>query len=84
MILIPYLGVFVYIIAEQKGMSERAITSKRHEQEQLEGYVKSVAGHGEGDGAPADQIEKAKRLLDSGAISQLEYERLKSKALAQA
>lgn len=82
MILIPYLGVFVYIIAEHKGMSERAITSKRHEQEQLEGYVKSVAGHGEGD--PADQIEKAKRLLDSGAISQLEYERLKSKALAQA
>lgn len=81
-ILLPFLGVFVYIIAEQKGMTERKAEAQAAAQSQLDSYVRSVASRS--DGAPADRIAKAKQLLDSGAISQSEYEELKRKALAEA
>ncbi len=77
-ILLPYLGVFVYLIAEHKGMSERAIERQRAMQQQFADYVRDVAPQA----GPAEQIEKAKTLLDEGAISPAEYESIKSKALA--
>jgi hypothetical protein len=79
-ILLPFLGVFVYLIAEHKGMSERAIKQEQAARAQMDQYVKSVAGAQD----PAGQIANAKRLLDSGTITQAEFDQIKQKALAAA
>ncbi len=76
-IVLPYLGVFVYLIVEHKGMTERAISSQKAAQSQFDDYVQSVAAKTD----PTEQINKAKGLLDSGAITQAEFERLKANAL---
>ena len=76
-IVLPYLGVFIYLIANHEGMTERSMKQAQAQQAQMDEYVKSVAGGG---GAAAE-IEKAKGLLDSGAISQAEFESIKAKAL---
>jgi len=77
-IAVPYLGVFIYLIANHEGMTERSMKQAQAQQAQMDQYVKSVAGSG---GAAAE-IEKAKGLLDSGAISQAEFDSIKAKALA--
>ena len=77
-IIIPYFGVFIYLIAEHKGMTERAIKQQKEAQAQVDEYVQSVAGKGD----PAEQIAKAKQLLDSGTITQAEFDQMKQKALA--
>jgi len=77
-IVLPYLGVLVYLIANHDGMAERNVKQIQAQQEQMDNYVKSVAGSG---GAAAE-IEKAKGLLDSGAITQAEFDTIKQKALA--
>lgn len=77
-VVLPYLGVFVYLIVEHKGMTERAIKQQRAAQQQMDDYVKSVAGKTD----PTEQIAKAKQLLDSGTISQAEFDQIKQKALA--
>jgi hypothetical protein len=77
-ILLPYLGVLVYLIANHDGMADRNVKQIQAQQEQMDAYVKSVAGSG---GAAAE-IEKAKGLLDSGAITQAEFDAIKQKALA--
>ena len=77
-ILLPFLGVFIYLIANHDGMAERNIAQAQAQQEQFDTYVKSVAAEG---GATAE-IERAKGLLDSGAITQAEYDAIKQKALA--
>jgi hypothetical protein len=79
-IILPYLGVFVYLIAEHKGMTERAIKQQEAAQSQMDKYVQSVAGKTD----PTEQIAKAKGLLDSGTISQTEFDQIKQKALAGA
>jgi hypothetical protein len=79
-IIIPYFGVFIYLIAEHQGMTERAQKQQEAAQAQVDQYVKSVAGPGD----PAEQIAKAKQLLDSGAITQAEFDQMKQKALASA
>ena len=77
-IMVPFLGVFIYMIAEHDGMTERAVKQQQAAQEQTDEYVRSVAA----DTGPADQIAKAKGLLDSGAITQAEFDQMKQKALA--
>jgi hypothetical protein len=77
-IVLPYLGVFVYLIAEHKGMTERAIKQQEAAQSQMDKYVQSVAAQTD----PAEQIAKAKGLLDAGTISQVEFDQIKQKALA--
>jgi hypothetical protein len=77
-IVLPYLGVFIYLIANHDGMTERNIERARGQQAQMDDYVRSVATSG---GAAAE-IEKAKGLLDSGAITQAEFDAIKQKALA--
>jgi hypothetical protein len=77
-IVVPFLGVFIYLIANHDGMTERNVKQARAQQAQMDDYVKSVAGSG---GAAAE-IEKAKGLLDSGAITQAEFDAIKQKALA--
>ena len=77
-IAVPFLGVFIYVIAENKGMAERNMQQVEAHQQATDAYIQSVAGSG---GAAAE-IEKAKQLLDSGAITQAEFDALKQKALA--
>ena len=77
-ILLPFLGVFVYIVVEGRHMGERDMRQAQESQQQFDTYVKSVAGSG---GAAAE-IERAKSLLDSGAITQDEFDAIKKKALA--
>lgn len=77
-ILLPFLGVFVYLITQNVGMTERNLERARAQRAQFDGYVRETA---DGGGASAE-IERAKSLLDSGAISQSEFETIKQKALA--
>jgi hypothetical protein len=79
-IVLPFLGIFVYLIAEGKGMGERRLREVQAAQTQMDDYVRSVAGSG-GGGATAE-ISRGKELLDSGAITQGEFVQLKAKALA--
>jgi ABC-type Fe3+ transport system permease subunit len=76
-ILVPFLGVFVYLITQNVGMTERQLDRTRAQREQFDDYVRQTASSG---GAAAE-IEKAKQLLDSGAITQAEFETMKQKAL---
>ena len=73
------LWVLIYMIANGRGMSERNIRRHQESEAQFAGYVKSVAGS---DGGAAGEIAQAKSLLDSGAITQAEFDSLKAKALA--
>ena len=77
-IILPFLGVFIYLITQDDGMAQRDIDRARAQQAQLDEYVRETAGTG---GAAAE-IEKAKALLDSGALTQAEFEAIKQKALA--
>jgi hypothetical protein len=79
LIVLPYIGVFTYLVTQHDGMTERSVKQAQGQQQQLDEYVRSVAGNGSG---PASEIEKARKLLDSGAINQGEYESIKVKALA--
>ena len=77
-VIIPYFGVFIYLIANGKSMGERAAQKAQAQQAQMDDYVRTVASSD----SSADQIAKGKQLLDSGAITQAEFDQLKSKALA--
>jgi Short C-terminal domain/Phospholipase_D-nuclease N-terminal len=77
-ILVPFLGVFVYLLVNHDGMADRNIAQAQAQRSQMDQYVRETAGSG---GAAAE-IEKAKGLLDSGAITQAEFDAIKSKALA--
>lgn len=81
LILLPFVGVLAYLILNHDGMTERSMREQQIAQSQFNDYVKNVAANGGGGGA-ASEIEKAKRLLDSGAIDQTEFDTLKAKALA--
>jgi hypothetical protein len=78
LIVLPFLGALIYLIAQSDGMAERRAQDAQGQRAQMDDYVRSVAGSG----GPAAEIDKAKQLLDSGAIDQAEYEALKAKALA--
>jgi len=77
-IVLPFLGVLVYLIAESHGIADRNMKQAQASQAQFDDYVKTVASQTD----PAEQIAKAKSLLDSGAITQAEFDSLKAKALA--
>ena len=77
-IILPFLGIFVYLIAEGKSMGERAAQRAQAQQSQVDDYVRSVASSG----SATDEIAKGKQLFDSGAISQAEFDQLKANALA--
>jgi hypothetical protein len=78
MLFVPFIGVLVYLIANHDGIAERNLERARAQRVQMDDYVRSVADSG---GAAAE-IERAKQLLDSGAITQAEFEAIKAKALA--
>jgi hypothetical protein len=78
-IIAPFLGVFIYLLAYHQGIAERDMASAQAAQTQMDEYIRTTAGGG---GGSAAEIEKAKGLLDSGAITQAEFDQLKAKALA--
>jgi Short C-terminal domain len=79
LIVVPWLGALIYIIARGRSMTERQMTALAQRQAEQDRYIQQVAGTSQG---PAEQIASAKALLDSGALTQAEYESLKAKALA--
>lgn len=75
--LLPFLGVLIYLIAQGKHMAERNVKEVQASRAAFDDYVRTVAA----ESGPSDQIGKAKQLLDSGAISQAEFDQIKQKAL---
>jgi hypothetical protein len=78
LLFVPFLSLLVYLIVRGKGMAERSAASHEAAQREQETYIKNVAGAT----SPADQIAKARAMLDDGTISQTEFDTLKAKALA--
>ncbi len=77
-LVLPFLGVFVYVVSQNDGMNQRNLERAQARRAHMDDYARSAAGSG----GRAAEIEKAKQLLDSGAITQPEYDALKQKALA--
>jgi len=77
-IILPFLGIFIYLISQGKGMGERAQDRAQAQKTEVDDYVRSVAASS----SPTEEIAKGKQLLESGAISQAEFDQLKAKALA--
>ena len=75
-IVVPFLGVLVYLIAQHDGMRERSVKQVEAQQAAFDQYVREAAG------GSAAEIAKAKELLDTGAISQAEFDAIKAKALS--
>ena len=79
-IILPFLGVLVYLIVRGNSMQERALADAASREKEFRGYVQSVAGSGGGGGA-ADEIAKLADLRDKGVISDAEFQSAKAKAL---
>ena len=80
LIFLPFLTALIYVIVRGKGVAARAQERAVAQRRQQDAYIRDVAGTSAKTSA-ADQITQARALLDAGAISQGEYEALKSKAL---
>jgi hypothetical protein len=78
-IFLPFIGLLVYVIARGDGMAERQMAKMAEMQAAQTAYIREAAGSGS---TATDQIASAKALLDAGAITQAEFDALKSKALA--
>lgn len=79
LVFLPWLGALIYLIARGRSMGERQMAEVARQQAAQQEYIQSVAGK---TASPASQIADAKALLDSGAISQTEFDSLKTKAMA--
>jgi len=77
-VILPWIGVLIYLIANHDGMAERSEKQSRAAQAQFDDYVRQAAGKG----GPANEIDTAKKLLDAGTISQAEFDAIKSRALS--
>ena len=77
-IILPFIGVFIYLLVNSQGIAERDTSQAQKAQSQMDDYIRTTAG------GSAAEIEKAKQLLDSGAITQAEYDQIKAQALATA
>jgi hypothetical protein len=80
LLFLPFLAVIVYFFARGHGMADRADAAQQRAQDEFTSQVRSIAA--DGGGSPADQIARAKELLDAGTIDQSDFDRLKAKALA--
>jgi hypothetical protein len=78
LIFFPLITALVYLIARGSGMADRQMQTAANMKEQQDAYIRDVAAKA----SPADQIAQAQKMLNDGAISQPEFERLKEKALA--
>ena len=75
-VILPWLGVLIYLIVEHDGMRERSTKQAQAQQDQFDQYVRQTAG------GSADEIAKAKALLDEGTITQQEFDAIKAKAVS--
>jgi Short C-terminal domain/Phospholipase_D-nuclease N-terminal len=75
-IVLPFLGVLIYLVTQHEGMRERSETEMKAQRQALDQYVRDTAG------GPASEIAKAKELLEAGAITQEEFDAIKAKALS--
>lgn len=80
-IVVPFLGMLVFLIARGHGMNDRAFEAQQDLQQRQAAYIKSVTANSAGSNV-TEQIISAKALLDSGTISQQEFDQIKAKALA--
>ena len=78
-IVLPFIGVFVYLITQNDEMTKRNLERHRRQREQMDDYVRQTAGSG---GSPTEEIARGKELLDRGVITQEEFDVLKTNALA--
>jgi ABC-type multidrug transport system fused ATPase/permease subunit len=78
-IVLPYLGTFIYLITQHTGMTERTQRQQKAVEDEFGKYVQSVAGKTD----PTEKIAKAHELLERGAINQAEFEQIKRQALAE-
>lgn len=81
LIVLPMIGMLTYLIARGSGMNERAMASAADMQRRQEAYIRSVAAPSDGKRTATEEIASAKQLLDSGAITAAEFDRLKANAL---
>jgi uncharacterized membrane protein YcjF (UPF0283 family) len=77
-VILPWIGVLIYLIANHDGMAERSEKQTQAAQAQFDDYVRQAAGKG----GPANEIDTAKKLLDAGTISQAEFDTIKAKAIS--
>lgn len=77
LVFLPFLTVLIYLIARGRGMAQRRHGEAVRAQQSADTYIREVAGT-----STADEIDKAKTLLDAGAINAAEFEALKAKALS--
>ena len=77
-IVLPFIGIFAYYIANSEGMAQRQMSKMREAQTDMDDYIRTVSSSSD----PATQIANAKALLDNGSITQAEFEQLKAKTLA--
>ena len=75
-IVLPFLGVLIYLISQHEGMAERSVKEAKTQQAAFDQYVREAAG------GSAAEIAKAKELLDAGTISQAEFDSIKAKAVS--
>src|SRR6188472_3834376 len=78
-IVLPFLGVFIYLITQNDEMTKRSLERHRRDRQQFDDYVRQTAGSG---GSAAEEIAHGKELLDSGVITQDEFDVLKTNALS--
>jgi len=78
-IVLPFLGVFIYLITQNDEMTKRSLERHRRDRQQFDDYVRQTAGSG---GSAAEEIARGKELLDSGVITQAEFDVLKTNALS--
>lgn len=76
-VLIPWLGVLIYLIVNHQGMAERRYQKAATAQAQFDDYVRTTAGSG----GAVSEIERAKKLYDDGTITEVEFNSLKAQAL---
>jgi ABC-type Fe3+ transport system permease subunit len=81
-IIVPYLGVFVYLIARGQKMSEHAQEAAQAQADAQQAYVKSALAAAPSASSTADEIARLAELNKSGAITDAEFAQLKAKALA--
>jgi hypothetical protein len=77
LIFLPFLTALVYLIARGRGMTERHVAAMEQSRSQTDSYIRSVASS-----SPADEIAKAKALLDSGSITEAEFASIKRRAMS--
>ena len=80
-IVLPYLGVFIYLIVRGPSMGQRRLEERQAADAQFQQYVRGVAASS-GSGSTADELERLAGLRDKGVISQEEFDSLKAKALS--